>query len=124
MECIFVFFVLVTLLGLLAVFGLGRSPRHGDLIAAYRLLAERFRGVLSGEGWFSVPRVGFQYRSARVLVEALAQAPQDLGRGLAVRIFLPWPECPYMAEIRHPAWPAHAPRRRGPADDSSGGRRV
>ena len=108
MECILGFFILVGLLSGLAVFGLGRVPRHGDLQASYGLLARRFHGLCSGTGWFSVPRVSFPYRSHHVTVEALTQAPQDLGRGLAVRVHLRWPIEALRAEIRYPAWPPQA----------------
>ena len=108
MECILVFFVLVFLLGGLAVFGLGRAPRRGDLQASYGMLARRFHGLCSGTGWFSMPRVSFPYRSVQVTVEALAQAPQDLGQGLAVRLHLPWPDAGLRAEIRYPAWSSQA----------------
>jgi hypothetical protein len=108
MECILVFFALVALLGGLAVFGLGRAPGRRDLQASYRALAQRFHGICSGTGWFSMPRVSFPYRSVQVTVEALAQAPQDLGRGPAVRVHLPWPGAALQAEIRYPARPPQA----------------
>lgn len=108
MVCVFGFLVLVAILGVLAVFGLGWAPRYGDLQAACRMLAQRFHGECSGTGWFSTPRVGFPYRSVHVTVETLTQPPHDLGRGLAVRVRLPWPGGALQAEIRYPAWPAGA----------------
>lgn len=108
MECILAFFVLVAFLMGLAVFGLGRVPRRGELQASYRMLAQRFHGICSGTGWFRMPRVILPYRSVHVTVEALAQAPQDLGRGLAVRMHLPWPGAAWRAELRYPARPSQA----------------
>ena len=108
MGCVFVFFILIALLGALAVFGLEWAPRHGDLQAACRMLAQRFHGECSGTGWFSMPRVRFPYRSVCVTVETLSQSPQDLGRGLAVHMHLPWPGGAFQGEIRYPAWPPHA----------------
>lgn len=113
MECILVFLVLVTVLGLLACFGVGRAPCTGQLVESYRLLAQRFHGTLYRTGWLGMPRVVFPYRSACVTVEALARAPQDLGRGPAVRIHLRWPESALRAEVRHPPWPPHAALRDG-----------
>jgi hypothetical protein len=108
MACILVFLILVTVLGLLAGFGLGRAPRTGGLIEAYRLLTQRYHGTLYRTGWRGMPRVVFRYRSACVTVEALVRAPQDLGRGPAVRMHLPWPESVLRAELRHPPRPPHA----------------
>jgi hypothetical protein len=113
MACLFLFFVLVALLFGLAVFGLGRAPGRGGLQAAYRLLAQRFHGECSGTGWFSLPRVGFLYRSVHVLVEALAHGPPHLGPGAAVCVRLPWPDLNLRAEIRCPAWPPHMVPRDG-----------
>jgi hypothetical protein len=108
MECILIFLFLVTTLGLLAGFGLGRAPRTGLLVESYRLLAQRYHGTLYRTGWRGMPRVVFHYRSACVMVEALARAPQDLGPGPAVRMHLPWPESELSAEVRHPPRPPHA----------------
>jgi hypothetical protein len=107
MECILVFLILMTVLGLLAGFGLGNAPCSGRLIESYRLLAQRYHGTLSQTGWRGIPRVVFPYRSACVTVETLAHAPWDLGPGPAVRIHLPWPESALRVELRHPPRQPH-----------------
>ena len=108
MECVFIFLILVVFLGLIAGFGLGRAPRTGQLLASYRMLAQRFHGAFYRTGWFGMPRVASQYRSACATVESLSAAPPDLGRGPAVRIHLPWPDLGLRAEVVCPPRPQHA----------------
>jgi hypothetical protein len=113
MECVLVFLMLVVFAALIAGFGLGRAPRTGQLLASYRLLAQRLHGTFYRTGWFGMPRVVFQYRSACATVESLSAAPPDLGRGPAVRIHLPWPELGLRAEVCHPPRPPHSASRDG-----------
>jgi hypothetical protein len=114
MTCVAPVFILVAVLIIVAGLSQRGPTPTPSVLAAYQLVAQRFRGQCQRAGWSRWPVLRFPYRDAAVQVQ-VRRAP-ELNRWWVTEVRLSGPDTGFHCEVTYP--PGGAIPRREPLRDT------
>ncbi|QDU94887.1 RING finger protein [Lignipirellula cremea] len=97
MECLFVFFLFLVVLAVIAAYGAVSQSKADRINSIYRNLAVRFRGHHTSPGWFRRPSVRFRYGSTHVMLSTVS--PYGKRGPEYTQAMISWPDHSLQAEI-------------------------